>query len=81
MHDNNSNRSFFSHFFIDAKLRFMINQNWSPILDYVSQGHLVRPPEIFDEIVVNNICRNGYVKDFKVDCMLVLDGIIPSNVI
>ena len=59
----------------------MINQNWSHILDYVSQGQLVHPPEIFDEIVVNNICRNGFANEFKVDCMLVLDGIIPSNVI
>ena len=58
LRDNNSNRSFFSHSFINAKLRFMINQNWSHIFYYVSQGQLVHPPEIFDEIVVTNICRN-----------------------
>ena len=79
LRDNNSHKPFFSFSFLDAKLRFMVNQNWSHILDNVSLDHLVRPPETFDQVVFNNLSRNGYIDEFKVDCILVLDGIIPAN--
>ena len=79
LQDNESSKSFFSHSNFDSKLRFMINQSWSHILDKTAVSQLIRPPESFDQIVLSNIKRNGYIDELKVDCLLSLSGIIPSN--
>ena len=77
LQDNNSSKSFYSHSNYDANLRFMINQSWSHIQDKVSQGQPVCPPEILDQVVLNNLNHDVFTDVFKVDCILVLSGIIP----
>ena len=77
LQDNNSSKSFYSHSNFDANLRFMINQSCSHIQDKISQAQLVHPPEILDQVVLNNLNRDGFTDVFKVDCILVLSSIIP----
>ena len=79
LQDNDSNKSFFSHSNFDSKLRFMINQSWSHILDKTAVSQLIRPPESFDQIVLSNLNRDGFIDELKVDCLFCLSGIIPSN--